>query len=219
MERVILRHGVPAQLLSNCGAAFLSKLLTEVYRLIGIKKVNTTAYHPQTNGLVEWSNCTLLDMLSKTARMGRTGTAVCHLPTEPAHRLPRENLQSTYYMEETLGCQLKLCRAPNALLAVEADDYITELTRRMSEAWSLARDAIKKAQMQREQQHDVQTRSATFEEDERVFVFMPAAKSGKACKLVQPFHGPYCVVHVVEKGIEARPVDQPHATPTRVALN
>ena len=31
VERVILRHGVPAQLLSDRAAAFLSKLLAEVY--------------------------------------------------------------------------------------------------------------------------------------------------------------------------------------------
>ena len=52
VERVIPRHGVPAQLLSDHGAAFLSKLLAKVYKLMDMKKVNTTAYHPQTNGLV-----------------------------------------------------------------------------------------------------------------------------------------------------------------------
>ena len=37
---------------------------------MGMKKVNTSAYHPQTDGLVEWFNWTLLDMLSKTAKSG-----------------------------------------------------------------------------------------------------------------------------------------------------
>ena len=68
VERVIPRHGVLAQLLSDRGAAFLSKLLAEVYHLMGMKKVNTTAYHPQTHGLVERFNRTLLDMLSKTTK-------------------------------------------------------------------------------------------------------------------------------------------------------
>ncbi len=44
---VITRHGVPKELLSNRGAAFLSNLLQEVYRLMGIHKVSTTAYHPR----------------------------------------------------------------------------------------------------------------------------------------------------------------------------
>lgn len=29
----------------------------------GIHKLNTTAYHPQTDGLVEWFNCTVIDTL------------------------------------------------------------------------------------------------------------------------------------------------------------
>ena len=48
---------------------------------------------------------------------------------------------------------------------------------------------------------------------------MPAAKSGKAYKLAGPFHGPYQVIHVVENCLEIQPVDQPHATPIRVALS
>jgi len=41
-------------------------MLAEVCVLMGIKKVNTTAYHPQTDRLVERFNRTLLDMLSKS---------------------------------------------------------------------------------------------------------------------------------------------------------
>ena len=89
----------------------------------------------------------------------------------------------------------------------------------MSQAWRLARDAIKNAQVQQKQHHDARARSATFVEGERVFVYMPAAKSGTAYKLARPFHGPYRVVHVVDNGVEVRPVDRPHATLTRVALN
>ena len=46
IENIISRHGVPKELLSDRGAAFLSKLLPEVYRLMGIHKVSTTVYHP-----------------------------------------------------------------------------------------------------------------------------------------------------------------------------
>ena len=47
-------------------SGLLSKLLSEVYRLMRIKKANTTAYHPQTNRLVEWFKaCIFTDMLAK----------------------------------------------------------------------------------------------------------------------------------------------------------
>jgi hypothetical protein len=50
VEQVVSRHGVPTEVLSDRGAVFLSKLMADVNRLLGIHKVNTTAYHPQTDG-------------------------------------------------------------------------------------------------------------------------------------------------------------------------
>ena len=35
---------------------------------MGMKKANTTSYHPQTDGLVERFNHTLIDMLAKTVK-------------------------------------------------------------------------------------------------------------------------------------------------------
>ena len=44
--------------------------MKEVELLLGFHKVNTTAYHPQTDGLVERFNRTLTAMLAKTAERG-----------------------------------------------------------------------------------------------------------------------------------------------------
>ena len=59
VEEIVSRHGVPRQLLSDRGPSFLSKLMYEVCRLLGVEKINTSAYHPQTDGLVERYNRTL----------------------------------------------------------------------------------------------------------------------------------------------------------------
>ena len=45
VEEIISRHGVPSQLMSDRGPS--SKLLLAVCSVMGIKKLNTTAYHPQ----------------------------------------------------------------------------------------------------------------------------------------------------------------------------
>ena len=44
---------------------FLSKLMIDVYKLLGIQEVNTTAYHPQADGVVERFHRTLTDELAK----------------------------------------------------------------------------------------------------------------------------------------------------------
>ena len=65
VEEIVGCHGIPSQLLSDHGAAFLSYLMTEICKLLGMNKINTTAYHPQTNGLTERFNQTLTNMLAK----------------------------------------------------------------------------------------------------------------------------------------------------------
>ena len=67
-EKFIPTHGVPKEILSDRGANFLAGLMQEFYRLTGMKKVTMTAYHLQTDGLVEQFNRTLVDMLSKSIR-------------------------------------------------------------------------------------------------------------------------------------------------------
>jgi len=64
VEQIICRYGTPKKLLSDRGSVFLSDLAKQVYEALGIHKLNTTAYHPQTDGLVERFNHTLATMLA-----------------------------------------------------------------------------------------------------------------------------------------------------------
>ena len=70
VEEIVTRHGVPAEVLSDRDQCFLSGLMKEVESILGFHKVNTTAYHPQTDGLVERFNQTLTAMLAKTVQSG-----------------------------------------------------------------------------------------------------------------------------------------------------
>ncbi|KAL5494279.1 hypothetical protein EMCRGX_G015577 [Ephydatia muelleri] len=58
---------VPDVLHTDQGRNFESTLMKEVYRLLGIVKTRTTPYHPQSDGLVERFNRTLLNLLSQAA--------------------------------------------------------------------------------------------------------------------------------------------------------
>uniref|UniRef100_A0A8C6KQE2 Gypsy retrotransposon integrase-like protein 1 n=1 Tax=Nothobranchius furzeri TaxID=105023 RepID=A0A8C6KQE2_NOTFU len=59
------RVGFPKEILTDQGTNFMSKLLKDVYKLIGISRLRTTPYHPQTDGLTERFNQTLKNMLRK----------------------------------------------------------------------------------------------------------------------------------------------------------
>ena len=58
-------YGVPREILSDQGPNFMSELLREVYKVVKIKPIHTSPYHPQTDGLVERYNQTLKAMLKK----------------------------------------------------------------------------------------------------------------------------------------------------------
>ena len=71
VENIVCRHGVPQELLSDRGSNFLSELILEMCSILGIQKVNTSGYHPHTDGLVEKFNSTLISMISKSSESGR----------------------------------------------------------------------------------------------------------------------------------------------------
>ena len=64
-DKIIPFFGVLEALLSDRGANLLSHLMMDICELLGIKKLSTTSYHPQCNGMVERLNRTLKSMLRK----------------------------------------------------------------------------------------------------------------------------------------------------------
>ena len=214
VEEVISRHGVPNQLLSDRGPSFLSKLLLEMCRVMGVHKINTSAYHPQSDGLVERFNRTLTDMLSKSVTPG-----LC----EWDEKLPyvlfayRASMQSStgespfrllYGRDPQLPMETALsptCPREEMML----DDYMTQTTREMSDAWKLAQKHVKIAQKRQKAQHDKKATAAELQVGERVFVHMPELKSGPGYKLARPFKGPYRVVETYTNGLELVPVEKP----------
>ena len=54
-----------AKLLSDWGATFESNIISEQHEFIGIWKVRTLLYHPQTNRQLEWAHQTLMQMIGK----------------------------------------------------------------------------------------------------------------------------------------------------------
>ena len=66
-ERFIVVFGVPAKLLSDRGANFMSVLVEELCTVFSIQECQTTVYHPQCNGQVEHFHQTIFRMIGKFA--------------------------------------------------------------------------------------------------------------------------------------------------------
>ncbi len=68
--QIIARTGIPLKVLSDRGTIFLSKLMTNVYSMLGIDSVQSSPYRPQSNGVVERLHGTLKPMLAKALDAG-----------------------------------------------------------------------------------------------------------------------------------------------------
>ena len=57
--------GAPARLLSDRGANFMNSVIEEMCKILGIQKLWTMTYHPQTNGLVKRLHQMIMQMIRK----------------------------------------------------------------------------------------------------------------------------------------------------------
>lgn len=60
---IVLRFGIPRQILTDKGSNFPSNLFKEAYKLLRIKKSQCSAFHLESNGGLERSHATPLELV------------------------------------------------------------------------------------------------------------------------------------------------------------
>ena len=165
--------------------------MREVYKLLGLKKVNTTAYHPQTDGLVERFNRTLTDMLSKKVALSGKDWDI-QLPyvlfayRASAQHSTGESPFFLLYGRDPMLPTTEMLAHTQERINLDVDDYVREISLRMSSAPSL------RSKRRKRSRNTSMTKRQVFEGD-RVFVYSPAERCGKAYKFAHLFKGPYRV--------------------------
>lgn len=72
VKNVVLRYEVPKQLLTDQGTEFMSHVLTDICRALNVKKLRTSPYHPECNGVVERFHGTLNKIIGHFVRPSST---------------------------------------------------------------------------------------------------------------------------------------------------
>ena len=151
MDEVVPFCGVPEALLSDRGANLLSHLMTDVCSSLGIKKLNTTAYHTQCDGMVERFNRTLKTILRKHADtygcqwdryLPGVLWAYRNMPHEATGEKPSFLLFGMDCRTPSQAAYLK----PTDLYPTDVDDYRTEMKLAITSARKLAATKIQQAQ-------------------------------------------------------------------------
>ena len=151
--------------------------------MLGVEKSRTTPYHPQSDGLVERFNRTLLNMFAM---------AVGEKPFEWEQSLRRlcfaynTSLQPTtgyspfalmFGRQARLPMDIVMGVAPS--LSKTTQQYAQELHQDLEAAYACVR---------------AKTQGRPFQKGDLVWLHSPATPRGRSRKLHKPWTGPFCVV-------------------------
>ncbi|KAG3089473.1 hypothetical protein PI125_g17984 [Phytophthora idaei] len=202
IEGVICRHGVPERLLSDRGSNFTSNLARSLYETLGIKKLLGSAYHPQTQGLVERFNGTLMGMLRMYVSETQTDWDV-YLPrflfayrTACHEGLGDTPFFSLYGRDPVLPIDLPFLNTGKDWKSNEVAVYRRKLYHSLRNSRRLVERQLIRAQDRHEKRLDKQVR-VTYAEGDAVWVyqfFRARLGERKTMKLTFSWHSPYRIV-------------------------
>ncbi len=199
---IFTRVGIPKEVLSDQGTQFVSAVMKEVSRLLSIKQLVTSPYHPMCNGLVEKFNGTLKTMLKR----------VCHeKPREWDRYLSSILFAYREVRQESLGYSPfellygRTVRGPMSILRelwtkqqLEPEvkttyQYVVDLQNRLQETCRLATEELKKAQVKQIKQFNKKAAHREFKAGSKVLVLRPTDHN----KLLMQWKGPYTILEHV----------------------
>ena len=196
LVQIFSRVGVPEEILTDQGANFMSQLLTEVYRLLRVKPIRTSPYHPQTDGLVERFNQTLKAMLRKTATSeGKDWDKLLTYVLFAYREVPQASTGFSPF-ELLYG---RSVRGPLDILretweaSTKSDEnivsYVLTMHEKLDKMTELVQENLSKAQKYQKSWYDRTARVRQFSVGDRVVVLLPTSTN----KLRAQWQGPYTI--------------------------
>ncbi len=191
------RTGIPDEILTDRGSNFTSELMRELYEMLGIHSIRTSAYHPQTDGMVERFNGTLKSGLKKFIQdyHGQWHKALPFILF--AYRETPHTTTGFSPFELLLG------RNPTGPLDVLRQEwtgpkststdlvtFVTSVHERLESAAKAATAMEEEAKNQMKTYYDRGTRGQIFEVGDLVLILKPSS----TVKFNAQWRGPYTVV-------------------------
>jgi hypothetical protein len=202
IEQVFCQHGFPATLLSDRGTNFLSELVAAVLKVFHVKKLNTTAYHPQTNGLTERFNNTLCTMLTPYTNKNQDDWDE-YLPyvlfayrTSPHHSTKQSPFYLLYGRNVRFPFDSLIGARPldDMELSFSTAGYVEQLIEKLKIARETVDAQLRQVMERRETQNAAITNPLIFGIGDKVLLHNPVVRTGHTRKLTPPWTGPFRVI-------------------------
>jgi len=199
---VYSRLSIPTHVVPDQGSQFMSEVMAEVSRLLSIRNLVSTPYHPQTNGLVERFNGTLKAMLKKLCverpkdwdrylesvlfayrevKQEKTGFSPFELLYGHTVRGPMAILRELWTKEQPID-EVRTTY-----------QYVLELRNRLEETCRMVKDSLAESSVKSKKHFDRKTHMRELKAGDCVLILLPTAES----KLLMQWKGPYVVTEQV----------------------
>ena len=194
VDKFFCHFGLPEQLHSDQGRQFESELLQQICNILRINKSRTTPYHPQSNGVVERFNRTLISMLSTCA-------------TE--HPFKWEDHVQKVCMAYNTSVQLNTSFTPYFLMfgrearlpidltfsqpaqSTSTIEYAAQLHTSLNEAYQMVRERVRMKQNRQKEVYDKRIHGPSHSPGDLVWLHNAKVPRGTNKKFHKPWNGPY----------------------------
>jgi hypothetical protein len=204
LSNIITRHGIPLEVSSDRGAQFTSAIFTELAKLMGMKQILSTAYRPQTQGLVERYNRTLTEMLRQFVAADQKDWCTYLELVVFAYRTSIHSSTGHTPFELMYGRQARLpshLLLPDVTIIPESqNDYVDTLHERLKTAFTHAAAANTKASHTQKEHYDKAASSTMhLQAGDSVYLQRPSPQAGLTPKLQPKYKGPYNLLVILGK--------------------
>jgi hypothetical protein len=156
----ISRYGVPLEIHTDQGSQFQSHFFRELYSILGAHQTRTTAFRPQSDGLVERFNRTLENMLSLYVDVEQTDWDKFVAPMTMAYRAtPQESSQvtpNTMVLGRDINLPIDLMvGCPQKDPPQDQCEYVEILRERFELCFEYARDKLGKSSVRQKKYYDI----------------------------------------------------------------
>ena len=193
----ISRFGMPNTLLTDQGTNFQSEFFKNLCKLLKIKKINSTIYHPETNGALERSHQTLKDFLKHFINDQQSDwDEWIHLATFTYNTSPHSSSKHTPF-ELIFGKEANL---PSSLIEAPKfnytyDDYISELKQKLQILRQSAKENLIKEKEHNKSLYDKSLNVIEFKEGDLVLLLNETPPKKNLTKKLSPsWSGPYKII-------------------------
>lgn len=208
-EDIICRHGCPKEVLTDRGTHFVNEMLDSLCDKFGVKHKLSTAYHPQTNGLVERFNRTLCEALAKFANENKDDWDLYISSVLFAYRTRKHNTtrHEPFYLmygrDVVLPIEFSITTPQAELHETDLQEDLIKrvhmITGKMIEDRLVTQDVIHASQEKQKKWHDKDLHAVKFKIGDLVLLYKSQLK-GKQ-KLQERWSGPYYVHEVLDNGV------------------